>query len=107
VIFFVLAKQNRRKINIDNFLVVNLGHSLSSKYLGVPIHFRKLKSGEWKLVEDHFERKLSSWIGYLLSYDDRLILINLELRLTYLCSFYHFLRYLKRHERDIYVLMEL
>ena len=46
------------------------------KYLGIPIHFRKLKNGEWKPIEDHFEIKLSSWIGKLLSYGDRLILIN-------------------------------
>jgi hypothetical protein len=45
-------------------------------YLGIPIHFRKLKNGEWKPVEDRFEIKLSSWIGKLLSYGDRLILIN-------------------------------
>jgi hypothetical protein len=30
------------------------------KYLEIPIHFRKLKNGEWKSVEDRFERKLSS-----------------------------------------------
>jgi mannosylglycoprotein endo-beta-mannosidase len=46
------------------------------KYLGIPIHFCKLKNGEWKSVEDRFERKLSSWIGKLLSYGDHLILIN-------------------------------
>jgi hypothetical protein len=49
------------------------------KYLEIPIHFRKLKNGEWKPVEDRFERKLSSWIGKLLSYGDRLVLINLVL----------------------------
>jgi hypothetical protein len=46
------------------------------KYLGIPIHYRKLKNGEWKPVEGWFERKLNSWIGKLLSYGDRLILIN-------------------------------
>jgi hypothetical protein len=50
--------------------------TLPFKYLGIPIHFRRLKNGEWKPVEDRFERKLSSWIGKLLSYGDRLILIN-------------------------------
>jgi hypothetical protein len=40
------------------------------KYLGIPIHFRKLKNGEWKPAEDHFETKLSSWIGKLVSYGD-------------------------------------
>ena len=46
------------------------------KYLGIPIHFRKLKNGEWKPVEDRFERKLASWAGKLLSYGDHLILVN-------------------------------
>jgi hypothetical protein len=45
-------------------------------YLGILIHFRKLKNGEWKPVEDRFEVNLSSWIGKLLSYGDRLTLIN-------------------------------
>jgi hypothetical protein len=46
------------------------------KYLGIPIHFEKLRNGEWKPIEDRCERKLSCWIGKLLSYGDRLILIN-------------------------------
>jgi hypothetical protein len=33
------------------------------KYLGIPIHYLKLRTGEWKPVEDRFEVKLSSWIG--------------------------------------------
>jgi hypothetical protein len=35
--------------------------------------------GEWKPTEDRFEKKLSSWIGKLLSYGDHLILTNLVL----------------------------
>jgi hypothetical protein len=50
--------------------------SLPFRYLGIPIHFRRLKNGEWKLIEDRFKKKLSSWLGKLLSYGDRLILIN-------------------------------
>ena len=50
--------------------------SLPFRYLGIPIHFRKLKNGEWKSIEDRFEKKLASWVGKLLSYGDRLILIN-------------------------------
>jgi mannosylglycoprotein endo-beta-mannosidase len=50
--------------------------TLPFKYLGILIHFRKLKNGEWKPVEDQFEVKISSWIGKLLYYGDRLILIN-------------------------------
>jgi hypothetical protein len=50
--------------------------SFPFRYLGIPIHFQKLKNGEWKLIEDRFERKLASWLGKLLSYGDRLVLIN-------------------------------
>ena len=46
------------------------------KYLGIPIHFRRLKNSEWTMIEDCFEKKLASWAGKLLSYGDRLILIN-------------------------------
>jgi hypothetical protein len=46
------------------------------RYLGIRIHFRKLKNGEWKLIEYRFERKLASWLGKLFSYGDRLVLIN-------------------------------
>ena len=27
------------------------------KYLGIPIHFRKLCNGEWKPIEDRIEKK--------------------------------------------------
>ena len=37
--------------------------TLPFKYLGIPIHYRKLLNKEWKPVEDRFDRKLSSWIG--------------------------------------------
>jgi hypothetical protein len=35
-----------------------------------------LLNKEWKPVEDRFEQKLASWIGKLLFYEDRLVLIN-------------------------------
>jgi hypothetical protein len=50
--------------------------ALPFKYLGIPIHFRKLTIKEWKIIEDRFEKKLASWIGKILSYGDRLVLIN-------------------------------
>jgi hypothetical protein len=48
--------------------------TLPFKYLGIPIYFQKLKNGEWKPIENCFEVKLSSWIGKLLSYGERLVL---------------------------------
>jgi hypothetical protein len=50
--------------------------ALPFKYLGIPIHFRKLLIKEWKVIKDRFEKKLASWISKILSYGDRLILIN-------------------------------
>jgi hypothetical protein len=44
--------------------------------LGIPIRFLKLKNGEWKIIEDHFEKMLASWLGKMLSYWYCLVLIN-------------------------------
>jgi hypothetical protein len=38
--------------------------------LGIFIHYCKLKNGDWKVIEDHFERKLVSWLVKLLSYGE-------------------------------------
>ena len=45
-------------------------------YLGIPIHFRKLRNADWHKVEECFEKKLSSWKGKHLSTGGRLTLIN-------------------------------
>jgi hypothetical protein len=50
--------------------------SLPFRYLGIPIHYRKLRNSEWNPVESRFNAKLGSWQGKMLSYGDRLILIN-------------------------------
>jgi hypothetical protein len=50
--------------------------SLPFKYLGIPIHYRKLLNKEWKTVEDRFDGKLGAWVAKMLSYGDRLVLIN-------------------------------
>jgi len=39
----------------------------SIRYLGIPIHFRKLRNAEWRKVEERFERRLGSWKGKHLS----------------------------------------
>ena len=49
---------------------------LPFKYLGVPIHYKKLRNLEWYPVESRFEGKLGCWKGKLLSYGDRLVLVN-------------------------------
>jgi hypothetical protein len=46
------------------------------KYLGIPIHYRKLNNTDWKRVEEHFEKRLKSWKGKHLSIKGKLTLIN-------------------------------
>ncbi len=46
------------------------------KYLGIPMHFRKLSNKHWKVTEERIEKKLSSWKGKHLSVGGRLVLIN-------------------------------
>ena len=73
--FFVLDKLRRWNTITRNCLVVNLGYILF-RYLGIPMHFRKLKNVDWRIVEEKFEKKLSSWKGKHMSVGGRLVLIN-------------------------------
>jgi hypothetical protein len=62
--------------------------SLPFKYLGIHIDYRKLLNGEWKPVEDLFQKKLACWLGKLLSYGDRLVLIILTCLTMFILSFF-------------------
>jgi hypothetical protein len=66
-----------------------LGQFLIS-YLGIPIHFRRLMLVEWKHVEERLLKRLSSWMGKLLSLGGRLVLINSVLTnmVLYMISFF-------------------
>ena len=46
------------------------------RYLGIPMHYRKLSNKDWALVEDRFEKRLSGWKAKLLLAGGRLVLIN-------------------------------
>jgi hypothetical protein len=46
--------------------------SLPVRYLGIPIHHRKLRNSEWNLVETRFFSKIGCWQSNLLSYGDHL-----------------------------------
>ena len=46
------------------------------RYLGIPMHFRKLSNADWRIIEEKFEKKLSSWKGKHMSVGGRLVLIN-------------------------------
>ena len=45
-------------------------------YLRIPLHFKRISNKDRKVIEDRFERKLSTWKGKMLSYGGRLTLIN-------------------------------
>jgi hypothetical protein len=53
--------------------------ALPFKYLGIPIHYRTLKNAEWNPIECRFASKLSCRRSKMLSYGDRLVLINFVL----------------------------
>jgi hypothetical protein len=46
------------------------------KYLGIPMHYRKLNNVDWKMIEERIEKKLSYWKCKYLSLCRRLVFIN-------------------------------
>lgn len=46
------------------------------KYLGIPMHHKRISNKDWQAIEDRFQKKLSSWKGKHLSVGGRLVLIN-------------------------------
>jgi hypothetical protein len=62
------------------------------RYLGIPIHYRRLTLTEWKIVEERLQKHLSSWNGKLLSLGGRLVLINsvLSNMVLHMISFFSF-----------------
>ena len=45
-------------------------------YLDIPLYHKRNSNKDWKVIEDRFERRLSTWKSKLLSYGGRLTLIN-------------------------------
>ena len=64
--------------------------SFPIRYLGIPIHFRKLSNSDWLKLQERFEKRLSSWKGKNLSAGGRLMLINSVLSILpmYMVSFF-------------------
>jgi hypothetical protein len=72
---FCFGQANEMETQYRNFFGCEVG-SLPIRYIGIPVHYRKLKNSEWNPVECRFGAKLGCWRSKLLSYGDRLILIN-------------------------------
>jgi hypothetical protein len=50
--------------------------SFPFRYLGIPMHHRKLMNKDWKHVKEHFQRRLNCWKSKMLSVGGRLVLLN-------------------------------
>ena len=46
------------------------------RYLGLPMHYRKLNNKDWKVIEERIEKRSASWKGKMLFLGGRLVLIN-------------------------------
>jgi hypothetical protein len=49
---------------------------LPFKYLGVPLHFEKLKREDLQPILDKLIKRIEGWRGKLLAYSSRLVLIK-------------------------------
>jgi hypothetical protein len=68
---------------------------LPFRYLGVPLHFEKLKREDLQPIMDKLLKRLAGWRGRLLAYGSRLVLIKTCLTSIpiYLLSFFKFLKW--------------
>jgi hypothetical protein len=60
------------------------------RYLGIPMHFKRLLNSDWKDVEDRIEKKNACWKGNITSIGSRLILLEASLSsiTSYMMSFF-------------------
>lgn len=70
------------------------GGQFPFKYLGIPMNHKKLSNKDWLIIEEKFQKKLSSWKGKLMSVGGRLVLINSVLTslAMFMLSFFEFPR---------------
>jgi hypothetical protein len=88
-------------INLVDDLIHRIAHifccpvgTFPIKYLGVPLHFDKLKREDVQPLPDKILKKVASWKGKLLYYATRVVLVKACLAsiLVYLLSFIKFLK---------------
>jgi hypothetical protein len=84
--------------NLDDEQIHEIAHVLSCpvgkfpiKYLGVPLHFEKLKREDLQPVVDKLSKRCARWRGKLLAYSSRLTLVKTCMAsIVYLLSFIKF-----------------
>ena len=86
-------------MNVEDDLVLNLAQlfncpvgKLPIKYLGVPLHFKKLAREDVQPLVDKMLKRMARWRGNLMSYAAKLVLIKACLTSipVYLLSFIEF-----------------
>jgi hypothetical protein len=75
---FYFGEDKEMQEQYSNIFGCQVG-SYPFKYLGIPMHYRKLSNSDRKIIEQRTEKKLSSWKDKHLSVGGRLVLINLVL----------------------------
>jgi hypothetical protein len=73
IFYFGQARDEERQY--EQLFCCQIG-SYPFRYLGIPMHYRKLRNKDWEKIEERIEKKLSSWKGKYLSVGGRLVLIN-------------------------------
>jgi hypothetical protein len=95
----VLTLFERIPLNLDDDRTHEIAHqlhcpvgSLPFKFLGVPLHFEKLKRKDLQPILDKLIKRIAGWRGKLLAYSSKLVLIKscLPSVPVYLLSFMKF-----------------
>lgn len=86
---FCIGKAVERQSMYSEIFTCKIG-TLPMKYLGVPIHKKRLLNKDWTPTENKMEHKLGCWQARFQSIGGRLILINASLSNVplYMLSFY-------------------
>ena len=73
--FFCFGKAKEHEAEYSQLFGCDVG-KFPFRYLGLPMHYRKLSNSDWKTIEQRIEKKLSSWKAKMLTVGGRLVLNN-------------------------------
>jgi len=73
--FFCFSKAKEEENLYTQLFGCELG-SYPCRYLGLPMHYKKLNNKDWKNIDERLRKKLSCWKRKMLSVGGRLVLIN-------------------------------